>query len=69
MAIIEAIVAIVIIIVVVLGVIRALFPPQTTSPRCVEADSLLKELHIINALLPILPAEFKNKLDKYIGGK
>lgn len=37
--------------------------------RLEQANALLTELKIIDALMPSLPADFKTKLNNYLGGK
>lgn len=40
----------------------------TLSDQLAHANALLTELLIIDSLMPTLPAEFKTKLTKYLGG-
>jgi hypothetical protein len=54
---------------VVFAAFKIVFPPKPQSSRYAEADSLLRELHVIDGLLNVLPSEFRDKLNNYLGGK
>lgn len=40
----------------------------SATERLQHANALLVELKIMDALMPMLPKEFKDKLSKYLGG-
>lgn len=63
-----AIFAVAMFLLVVFGLFNLIHGYQEETPKQAEAHHLLVELGILEEYLPILPAEFKTKLDKYLGG-